>query len=239
MTVATVKALLEFYGFTISPELVYKLSSLAHLVVKSNGSFGDIAASAYTGWIAYASFDREWVIEKQATSSITELVALTWPGLMIRRLKVPKEIQLLIGWTATPASTTHLVDKVNKQRIDMAEFFPQFLLKSKHIVTDLIAAFDSGDISEIKANIRKNRLILKELASKAGIPIETTLLERLIQIATSFEGASKSSGAGGGDCGIALLDDKATAHLLLQEWEKAGIQPLHLEVYLEDSEDEK
>lgn len=239
VTVATVKALLQFYGLTISPELVYKLSSLAHLVVKSNGSFGDIAASAYTGWIAYASFDRDWVIEKQASLSITELVALNWPGLMVHRLTVPKEIQLLIGWTASPASTTHLVDRVNQQRADMAEFFPQFLQKSKQIVTDLISAFDNKNISEIKDNIRKNRFILKELAAKAGVPIETTLLEQLIKIASSYDAASKTSGAGGGDCGIALLNDKAAAHLLLQEWEKAGIQPLPLEVYQEDCEGEK
>ncbi len=112
VTVATIKALLQFYDLSYTPELIYKLAALAHLSVNSNGSLGDIAASSYTGWIAYSCFDREWVLTEKKKHSITELVALPWPDLMIQPLTLPGEIEFLVGWTGSPASTTMLVDKV-------------------------------------------------------------------------------------------------------------------------------
>ena len=234
VTVATIKALLKFYKVPYTPELVYKLASLAHLSVKSNGSFGDIAASCFTGWIAYSCFDREWVKERQTEMTITELVTLSWPDLMIRHLSVPDNLQLLIGWTASPASTTHLVDKVNDKRQDMADFFPNFLAKSKTIVNDLIIAFDQNKTQAIKDGIRKNRALLLKLAKHTGISIETPLLEKLVEAAETFGGAAKSSGAGGGDCGIALVDNADTILPLFKQWEADGVVPLPLEVYQED-----
>ncbi|WP_373804590.1 phosphomevalonate kinase, partial [Jeotgalibaca porci] len=217
-----------------TPELVYKLASLAHLSVKSNGSFGDIAASCFTGWIAYSCFDREWVKKKQTEMTITELITMPWPDLMIRQLRVPDNLQLLIGWTASPASTTHLVDKVNDKRQDMADFFPNFLAKSKTIVNDLIIAFDQNKTQAIKDGIRKNRALLLKLAKHTGISIETPLLEKLVEAAETFGGAAKSSGAGGGDCGIALVDNADTILPLFKQWEADGVVPLPLEVYQED-----
>lgn len=233
VTVATIKALLQFYDIPHTPELVYKLASLAHLSVKSNGSFGDIAASCYTGWIAYSCFDREWVKEKQAETTITELLALPWPDLMIRHLNVPKHVRLLIGWTASPASTTHLVDKVNEKRQDMADFFPHFLAESKTTVQSLIDAFDQNNIQAIKDGIRKNRALLRMLAAHSGISIETPLLEKLVATAESLGGAAKSSGAGGGDCGIAIIDNPDIIPTLFKLWEAEEVVPLPLEVYQE------
>ena len=59
VTVATIKALSEFYELNLSKEHLFKLASIAHLNVQGNGSLGDIAASVYGGWIAYHSFDKE------------------------------------------------------------------------------------------------------------------------------------------------------------------------------------
>lgn len=234
VTVATIKVLLKFYEMPVDPEMVYKLASLAHLSVNSNGSFGDIAVSSYTGWIAYSCFDREWVKIKQKEVSMTQLLEMDWPDLMIRRLQLPEGLKLLIGWTASPASTAHLVDKVNNKRQDMLEFFPHFLRESKSIVQDLIKAFNQGQVQTIKDGIRKNRALLRSLAEKSGISIETALLEKLIETAERFGGAAKTSGAGGGDCGIALVDNETVVATLYQEWEQAGVQPLPIEVYQEN-----
>ncbi len=61
VTVATVKAILRFYGVKMSNELVYKLSAISHYSVQGNGSAGDIAASVYGGWLAYQTFDKKMV----------------------------------------------------------------------------------------------------------------------------------------------------------------------------------
>ncbi len=234
VTVATIKALLKFYELEQNPELVYKLASLAHLSVKSNGSFGDIAASSYTGWIAYSCFDRDWVRAEKEKHSITELVQMAWPDLMIRRLNPVKQLKLLIGWTGSPASTTLLVDKVNDSKQDVNKYFSTFLRKSKSCVKLFIQALEENDLAGVKNGIRKNRQLLSDLAGNTGVLIETKLLTKLIKIAENYGGASKTSGAGGGDCGIVLIDAEQDLRPLLNEWKKAGIQHLDLGVYQED-----
>lgn len=234
VTVATIKVLLKFYELEQHPKLVYKLAALAHLSVKSNGSFGDIAASSYTGWIAYSCFDREWVREQKEKRSITELVQMSWPDLMIRRLNPVKQLKLLIGWTGSPASTTFLVDKVNDSLQETNNYFSTFLRKSKSCVKLFIQAIEENDLSGIKNGLRKNRKLLSELAENSGVLIETGLLTNLIKIAESYGGAAKSSGAGGGDCGIVLIDSDQDLQPILKEWAKAGIQHLDLAVYQED-----
>lgn len=237
VTVATIKALLLFYGMEPSPELVYKLSALAHLSVNSNGSFGDLAASCYTGWIAYSCFDREWVKDQKEYLSISELIAREWPSLHIKPLMPPKGLELLIGWTGSPASTTSLVDKVNNKRMDMADFYPHFLRNSKQCVEAIIAAFEQADTAAIQKGILQNRTLLNQLTQHTGVLIETELLTSLINIALKHGGAAKSSGAGGGDCGIVLIEKQRDISALFQEWEQAGILPLPLQVYKDETSD--
>src|SRR5699024_51559 len=104
VTVATVRALCRLYGLKETNETVFKLASLAHLSLDSNGSFGDVAASTYTGWLAYTSFDRTWVREAWDRLSITELVEADWPFLSVHELTPPANMHFVIGWTGSPAS---------------------------------------------------------------------------------------------------------------------------------------
>ena len=57
VTVATVKALNEYYQLGLDLMTQFKLAALAHLDVQGNGSCGDIAASCFGGWIAFSTFD--------------------------------------------------------------------------------------------------------------------------------------------------------------------------------------
>jgi phosphomevalonate kinase len=50
-------------------------------------------------------------------------------------------------------------------------------------------------------------------------------------LAEACGGAAKSSGAGGGDCGIVIADQKTGILPLMSRWEKAEITPLPLHVY--------
>lgn len=231
VTVATVRALLKYYEMDFSDELVFKLSSLAHLTLNSNGSYGDIAAATYTGWLAYSSFDREWVKEKLPHTSIRELTQVEWPHLSIERLTPPNSLRLLIGWTGSPASTTQLVDQVKKKREAKAASYQQFLSDSKHCVETMVQAFREYDIIRIQEAIRENRRLLKTMSESTGVSIETPTLRALCELAETFHGAAKSSGAGGGDCGIALFDQKAGLLDLVSKWEEKGITLLPLQVY--------
>jgi len=231
VTVGTVKALNIFYDLGLENEEIFKLSALAHLAVQGNGSCGDIAASCYGGWIAFSTFDHDWVNKKLATETLTDLLAMDWPELMIFPLKVPKQLRLLIGWTGSPASTSDLVDRVHQSKEEKQAAYEQFLMKSRLCVETMINGFNTGKISVIQKQITKNRQLLAELSSLTGVVIETEALKNLCDLAESYTGAAKSSGAGGGDCGIVIFRQKSGILPLMTAWEKDGITPLPLHVY--------
>ena len=76
VTVATVKALCAFYDLQLTNDELYKLASIAHLDVQGNGSLGDIAASVYGGWVAYRSFDKQWLAQVRPTTSLKDLLQM-------------------------------------------------------------------------------------------------------------------------------------------------------------------
>ena len=112
VTVATVRAVAGFYGLPLDDMAVYKLALLASDAVQPIGSGGDIAVSAFTGWVGYTSPDRAWLRRERAGTNtgngLSRLVAGRWPLLEIHRLPSPG-LSLRVGWTGAPASTPRLV----------------------------------------------------------------------------------------------------------------------------------
>lgn len=231
VTVATVKALCIFYNISITDEELFKLAALAHLEINNNGSCGDVAASVYGGWISFKTFDKSWLLEQRKTNSISALLIKEWKELSIESLIPPKELKLVIGWTGSPSSTTSLVDNVNDKRIQNHIPYKRFLDNSKKCVEKMIIAFKENDIEEIQKQIQINRELLVNMGNDLDIIIETPLLRQLCNIALEFNGFGKSSGAGGGDCGIVIFKDNEHLSQLIDEWEKCGITYLPLKVY--------
>ena len=231
VTVATVKALNTFYDLQMDKMTQFKIAALAHLAVQGNGSCGDIAASCFGGWIAFSTFDSRWVKEKQKKWTLNELIASDWPCLSIQPLEAPKNLRLLIGWTGSPASTSDLVDQVHQSKEEKQKMYAQFLVESKQCVEEMIQAFKTKNIPLIKQMITKNRQLLVGLSTFTDVTIETPALKELCNLAEQCGGAAKSSGAGGGDCGIVIADKKTGILPLMTLWEKAEITPLPLHVY--------
>lgn len=235
VTVATIKALLIFHQVDFDATLVYKLAALTHLSIKSNGSFGDLAASSFGGWIAYSCFDREWVQKRAENHSLLDLLALEWPKLMIESLTPPSNLDLLIGWTGSPASTTHLVDLLNEEISEIDHYYSIFLRNSLACVTMIIDAFKNNDFETIQKGIREYRQLLQHLGANSGVHIETAALFDLCEVAEDFLGAAKSSGAGGGDCGIVLIDKGIDPSALIAQWQTADICQLAVHVHYENN----
>lgn len=231
VTVATVEALCIYYKIPISDEELFKLSALAHLKVNNNGSCGDVAASVYGGWISFSSFDKLWILQEWKNNSISELLNKEWKDLSIESLTPPEELELAIGWTGLPASTSNLVDNVNDKRIQNDILYRRFLDNSKKCVERMILAFKEGDIQEIQRQIQVNRNLLVNMGNNLDIVIETPLLRDLCNTALKFNAYGKSSGAGGGDCGIVILKDNCDLKSIIDEWEELGIIYLPLKVY--------
>lgn len=231
VSVATVRAVARFYGLPLEDMEVYKLALLATDSVQPIGSGGDIAASAVTGWVAYTSPDRWWLRQVRQRATACELLAMDWPCLGIRRLE-PPGLGLRVGWTGSPASTPRLVAGVQAGARGAHDAdYTAFLHASRDCLEDLVRGIDEGDCQAVSEQIARNRALLWDLSRTSGIAIETPRLRRLVEIAQDHGAAAKSSGAGGGDCGIALCPPGADTLAMRAAWEAEGIQPLDLEVH--------
>ena len=231
VTVAVVEALCILYRISISKEDLFKLCALAHLDIGNNGSCGDVAASVYGGWIEFSTFDNKWVLDHRKNSSINELLNKSWKNLAIKVLKQPQELKLVIGWTGSPASTSNLVYEVKKGKLEKQEMYREFLNRSKDCVVRMVKAFHEDNLEEIQNQIQINRQLLIKLGRDLNVTIETPSLSNLCDIALEFNGACKSSGAGGGDCGIAIFKEADPVEGLIKKWEDNNISFLPLKVY--------
>ncbi|NEW66567.1 phosphomevalonate kinase [Carnobacteriaceae bacterium zg-84] len=220
VTVATIKAVGAFYGKTLDNLTVYKLAVLTHLSLNSVGSFGDIATIAFGKLIAYTMCDIDWLKHQQHTCSIQEIIHQKWKDLSIECLTLPKNLSFLIGWTGTPASTELLVKEMKKQK--ESALYQTFLMDNKDCTNQCIQAIKEQNISVIKACIQKNRNQLQQLSRY----IETPTLKTLCDIAERYGSVAKTSGAGGGDCGICLVENVQQKENIISAWNQAAI--LHL-----------
>lgn len=239
VTVATVKALLGFYGLVLEPMAQYKLAFIASSRAQRVGSGGDLAASLFGGCIRFCAVDRAWVKRRMQDTSVSDLIAMPWPNLQVTRLRVfgddrgPRSphSEVLVGWSGHPASTDALVTNVQGETgVDRRRRYQEFLTSSDRCVDALAVALTQGTMDDVRAQIGVARALLADLSTMTGTVIETAELSTLIDIALRHGAASKSSGAGGGDCGIAIVDDPRAAQDIRRDWSARGIVPLDLTV---------
>lgn len=232
VTVGVVKALLAYYEQAVVPLLVYKLSALAQLRIGMTGSFGDLAASSFGGIVAYHSVDRTWLKDTMERLTILELVAQDWQGLSIESLDLPDGLDLLVGWTGSAASTDQLVAGMQGQlqQEEKEAVHRQFLTANRLCLEQFIQACKANDREIVREAIRTNRQQLQDFSAGMGIVIETPQLAQLCQLALAQGAVAKSSGAGGGDCGICLVDFPEQKEKIAEAWEEVGIVPLPLSI---------
>ncbi|MBR7926951.1 phosphomevalonate kinase [Aerococcaceae bacterium zg-ZUI334] len=231
VTIATIKAILTHHHCTFTPLELYKLATLASLKVSQKGSFGDIAACVFGGWVLYRSFDRKWLLEEmKQIISYTSLIQQTWPMLEINSLAIHSDIQLMIGWTQSPASTEHHVQYFDQARQAQSDDYRHFIKEGRALVETLASALIQGDFATINITLQLLRQLLNRISAQWQLGIETSELTQLITIANTHYFAAKTSGAGGGDCGIAIGHKTADTQALIHQWQQHKIVPLTLSV---------
>lgn len=249
ITVATVRALCKWYGLKPDISTICKLSLIASSMVKKSGSGGDVAASSCGGWILYRAYDRDWLeselgLIKSGESDFSKLLRKKWPRLEFKRINVPKTLKLLVGWTGSPASSAQLVSSVESSVESSASSeiahpftYQDFCNQSEVCVQKLAQSLEKSSIKEselnnISACFAQNRELLQKLSALTGTLIETPKLTRFIEDANFAGIPAKTSGAGGGDCAIALtiIYEKNRVESMKSAWENHGIMPLNIEV---------
>lgn len=233
VTVATIRAMLNFYGLAAkNPATIFKLAAIALTNAKSNGSFGDVAAITLGSWVYYQSFDRDWLTQQlHLDGSLADLLLVDWPYLLLENIPPVNQLSLLIGWTQSPASTDDLVDYLRQQMNEQnAADYQAFLDKSKASVERMYLAFKDANIVQIQEELANYRHLLLKLSKQFNLTIETPELEQLVELSHAYQFEAKSSGAGGGDCGIAIGHRRQKVRLLVDRWRKTGIIPLDIKV---------
>ena len=209
---------------------------------------------AHTAPAQFASATADFDYENSLYGTLSRLdtVALVeqaWPDLVIEQVSEAANLEIEVGWTGKPASTKTLVKKAAKP-VEPAKY-QAFLHASARSVDALRALVSAptgagvrapaGQLASVVAELRAQ---LNELSALRDVEVETDELRRGIEIAVAHGFAAKSSGAGGGDCLIALRvnpaalansaalatvhDVTAYSHSLREAWLEAGITPLAL-----------
>jgi phosphomevalonate kinase len=238
VTVATVAAVAAFCGLQTTAEERFRLAMIAGAGLDAKGSGGDLAASTWGGWILYRSPDRAFVADLARRRGVQAALREPWPHLLVRPLPAPAGLSLQVGWTGRPASTAALVADLHRRPWRGTPAHRRFTEASGALVQAAATALEEGDAAGLLTQIRLARRELARLDGEVGLGIFTPALTALCDAAEAFGGAGKPSGAGGGDCGIALMEAAAARDIseLRQRWETAGVLPLPVGPALEGIE---
>lgn len=179
VTVATFKALSLLFKMPMSTGQIFNLSYGVNLKIQGLGSGFDIAAAAYGKTIYFVK-----------------------GGKVIESLN-NEPLLLVVGYSGVKADTPFHVRKVaeaykNKQ-LKMKKIFE----KIKLLVEDAKKNIKSKNFVQLGKKMTENHLLLRQLG------VSTKKLDRMVKTALEAGAyGAKLSGAGGGDCMIALVNNK-------------------------------
>lgn len=232
VTVGVVRALVRAYRFDLDEDALLRLALLTAFAVDPRCSGGDVAASLLGGWVAYRAPDRAQVAAQFAApdTKITDLLWQPWPELSARRVPAPRTMSLEVGWSGRPAVSSGLVELLRNGIAGDSAAYSRFVVASNACVAALVAALEAGDDASVGTAVASAGALLRAVSALAGVAIETAELAALRTTAEALGAVAKSSGAGGGDCGIALLAPSGVPNLRAQ-WRAVGITPLELRVH--------
>jgi len=197
-TVCVIRALAEIYGKKLLAKQIFAIAHQAVLEIQGSGSGFDVAAALYGGTLYFVA-----------------------GGKTVEPLKV-SNIPLVVGYTGVKADTSGLLGEVAKKMKEQPEKVTRIYDAIAKLVNDAKTKMIEGDWERVGKLMDFNQDYLRDLG------VSSQKLESLI-VAAKQAGAwgAKLSGAGGGDCMIALAaDDKRKA--IESAIESAGGQVIHI-----------
>ena len=218
IVVLVIKALLALYDIMVDQDFLFKLASAVLLKRGDNGSMGDLACIVAENLVLYQSFDRQKVSAWLEEENLATVLERDW-GFSISQVKPGLECDFLVGWTKEVAVSSQMVQQI-KQNINQ-----NFLSSSKEMVATLVDALEQGKAEKIIEQVEVASKLLEGLSAD----IYTPSLRQLKEASQDLQAVAKSSGAGGGDCGIALSFDGQSTEALKNRWANLGIELLYQE----------
>jgi len=183
VTVAVVYALTALFQKKIDKRQIFDIAYQTVLDVQKTGSGFDVAATVWGGTLCY--------------SNKGETIEPLWA----------KNISLVVGYSGVKADTVMLVEEVRKKKEQEPEKIERIFQAIAKIVQEARQKIEERDWERVGVLMNFNQEYLRDLG------VSTEKLESMISAAKNAGAyGAKLSGAGGGDCMIALVpSDKRKA----------------------------
>lgn len=176
VTVATAEALNRLFSLQLSKKDIFEISYTVNLLIQGVGSGFDIAAATYGGTLEYVK-----------------------GGTTLNQLSL-SHLPLVVGYSGIKADTPYYIRKVAEAFKNKKEELNAMFEEIQTYVEKAKEGLVSGNYGKVGDAMVKNHSVLQRL----GVSIPK--LDAMVQ-ASMNAGAwgAKLSGAGGGDCMIALV----------------------------------
>ena len=197
VTVATIYALTKLFGIELDKRSLFDLALSTVLDVQKVGSGFDVASAIFGGTLFFQ------------------------PGQRMDPLQI-KKLPLVIGFSGAKVSTTDLVRQVDGLHHQFPEIIDLIFATIGQIASTARVAIDQNDwqTAGLLANINQGLL--------DGLGVSSDSLDRPIRAARQAGAlGAKLSGAGGGDCMFAIVDE-GSRMAVENAIQAAGAQVLHL-----------
>jgi phosphomevalonate kinase len=202
------------------PPKLFRLAEEIHYTVQGKrGSGIDIAASCFGGIIQFRRMN-----------------SLDKPSFQIQSLALPESLIILPVWTGKSASTTNLVNQVNKfqkRNLNRYKNIIQQLSKISHLACQ---AFSNKEIQIYLNYCSEYYQRLKQLGEASQTNIISKVHQQIWTIANAAGAVYKPSGAGGGDIGLVLTDSQNIAQSVSDNLLRSGFEILNLSPSIRGSE---
>ncbi len=176
VTVATIASLNTLFDTKLSNNDIFNLSYDVVRSVQSVASGADIAASVYGGIVYYKKTEPP-IINKINTS----------------------EFAFIVGYSGIKADTVTMIKKVSNLYEEKKEFVEEIFADISDLVENGVLYLKQKDYEQFGICMNENHVLLQKLG------VSTEKLDAMV-LAAQNNGAwgAKLSGAGGGDCMIAI-----------------------------------
>lgn len=205
VTVCTIKALSELFKIKIEKKEIFNLAYKTVLDIQGVGSGFDIAAAIYGGVIYFLT-----------------------GGKVIEPLKI-RGIPLIVGYTGIKASTSEIVKQVKGKMEKDPQYYENLYNQIAKIVEKAKIEMEKSNWPAVGKLMNENQEILRRFrVPSIEYGVSSEIIEKLIE-ASLKAGAfgAKLSGAGVGDCIVALGDDKEKIEKAISQ---VGGTPVSIEV---------
>ncbi|OGH13787.1 MAG: mevalonate kinase [Candidatus Levybacteria bacterium RIFCSPHIGHO2_01_FULL_38_26] len=177
-TVCTIKAISEIFKLNLSHKEIFDISYKTVLDIQGKGSGFDVAASVYGGTLYFLT-----------------------GGRAIKPFGI-KSLPLVVGYSGVKADTAQLINKVKEDYFTKKDRLDEIYNKIEVLVNQGKDALVKRDWKALGKLMNKNQEYLVELGVSSG------MLDKMIEAVLQAEAyGAKLSGAGGGDCMIAIVSE--------------------------------